>query len=174
MALGEWISVQSSRELYTRQIAVEASEIEQVPEEEEEELALIYQAKGLPEAQARATASRIMSDHATALDTLSREELGIDPQELGGSAWEAAISSFVLFAIGAIIPVAPFIFLSGLAAVVTSAALSALGLFGIGAAITLLTGRSVLFSGARQVAIGIAAAAITYVLGTLLGVAIGG
>jgi VIT1/CCC1 family predicted Fe2+/Mn2+ transporter len=174
MAMGEWISVQSSRELYTRQIRVEAAEIEEVPDEEEEELALIYQAKGLPEAQARAMAARIMADPATALDTLSREELGIDPQELGGSAYEAAITSFVLFAIGAIVPVAPFIFLSGWQAVVVSAVLSALALFGIGAAITLMTGRSVLFSGLRLVAIGIAAAALTYGLGTLLGVAIGG
>jgi VIT1/CCC1 family predicted Fe2+/Mn2+ transporter len=174
MAMGEWISVQSSRELYTRQIRVEAAEIEEVPDEEEEELALIYQAKGLPEAQARAMAARIMADPATALDTLSREELGIDPQELGGSAYEAAITSFVLFAIGAIVPVAPFIFLSGWQAVVVSAVLSALALFGIGAAITLMTGRSVLFSGMRQVGIGIAAAALTYGLGTLLGVAIGG
>jgi VIT1/CCC1 family predicted Fe2+/Mn2+ transporter len=174
MAMGEWISVQSSRELYTRQIRVEAAEIEEVPDEEEEELALIYQAKGLPEAQARAMAARIMADPATALDTLSREELGIDPQELGGSAYEAAITSFVLFAIGAIVPVAPFIFLSGWQAVVVSAVLSALALFGIGAAITLMTGRSVLFSGLRQVGIGIAAAALTYGLGTLLGVAIGG
>jgi VIT1/CCC1 family predicted Fe2+/Mn2+ transporter len=166
--------VQSSRELYTRQIRVEAAEIEEVPDEEQEELALIYQAKGLPETQARAMAARIMADHATALDTLSREELGIDPQELGGSAYEAAITSFVLFAIGAIVPVAPFIFLAGWLAVVTSAVLSALALFGIGAAITLMTGRSVLFSGVRQVAIGIAAAALTYGLGTLLGVAIGG
>lgn len=174
MAMGEWISVQSSRELYARQIKVEASEIDEVPDEEEEELALIYQAKGLPENQARAMASRIMSDQATALDTLSREELGIDPQELGGSAYEAAITSFVLFAIGAILPVAPFIFLTGWAAVITSAVLSALSLFGIGSAITLLTGRSVLFSGTRQVLIGIAAAALTYGLGTLLGTAVHG
>ena len=119
-------------------------------------------------------AARIMADQATALDTLSREELGIDPQELGGSAYEAAITSFVLFAIGAIVPVAPFIFLAGWLAVVTSAVLSALALFGIGAAITLMTGRSVLLSGTRQVVIGGAAAALTYALGTLLGVAIHG
>lgn len=174
MAMGEWISVQSSRELYTRQIAVEQSELEKVPEEEEVELALIYQAKGMPEKEARAMAHRLMSDHAGALDTLSREELGIDPQQLGGSAWEAAITSFVLFALGAIVPVAPFFFLTGAAAVITSAAASALALFGIGAAITILTGRSVLFSGTRQVLIGLAAAALTYALGQLLGVAMGG
>jgi VIT1/CCC1 family predicted Fe2+/Mn2+ transporter len=174
MAMGEWISVQSSRELFSRQIKVEAAELEEVPDEEEEELSLIYQAKGLPEEQAKTLAARLLADKPSALDTLSREELGIDPKELGGSAWEAAITSFFLFAIGAIIPVLPFIFLTGWTAVVTSAVLSALALFGIGAAITLMTGRSVWFSGMRQVLIGMAAAALTYGLGRLLGTAIGG
>ena len=174
MALGEWISVQSSRELYERQIAVERSELEQIPDEEQEELALIYQAKGLPEDQARDLAARLIADQSTALDTLAREELGIDPEELGGSAWEAALTSFMLFALGAIVPVAPFLFLAGTAAVIASVALSGLGLFGIGAAITLLTGRSVLYSGARQVLIGFAAAGITFLIGRLIGVAIAG
>jgi len=174
MAMGEWISVQSSRELYNRQIAVEAQELAEVPDEEEEELTLIYQAKGLSEPQARALAARLIADPATALDTLSREELGIDPKELGGSAWEASATSFGLFALGAIVPLAPFVFLTGAPAVIVSATLSASALFGIGAAITLLTGRSALFSGARQVAIGLAAAALTFALGRLLGVAVSG
>jgi VIT1/CCC1 family predicted Fe2+/Mn2+ transporter len=174
MALGEWISVQSSRELYERQIAIERDELEQIPDEEETELALIYQAKGLPEAQARDLAARLIADRPSALDTLAREELGVDPEELGGSAWEAALTSFMLFALGAIVPVAPFLFLNGLAAVAASVALSALGLFGIGAAITLLTGRSVLYSGARQVVIGLAAAGITFAIGRLIGVAVAG
>jgi VIT1/CCC1 family predicted Fe2+/Mn2+ transporter len=174
MAMGESISVQSSRELYTRQISIEAAELEEVPDEEEEELSLIYQAKGIPENQAKIIAARLMADKSSALDTLSREELGIDPKELGGSAWEAAITSFFLFAVGAIIPVSPFIFLTGWPAVITSAILSALALLGIGAAITLLTGKSVWFSGLRQVLIGMAAAALTYALGTLLGVAVSG
>lgn len=174
MALGEWLSVQSSRELYQRQIAIEAEELATAPQEEEEELALIYQAKGLSEEQARQLAARLISNEATALDTLSREELGIDPDELGGSAWEAAFTSFVLFAIGAIIPVAPFIFLSGIPAVAVSLILSAFGMFGIGAAITLMTGRSVLFSGARQMLFGLVAAAVTYGIGYLMGTAIAG
>lgn len=174
MALGEWISVQSSRELYDRQIRIERREVEEVPEEEEEELALIYEAKGLPEAQARSLAARIMANKATALDTLTREELGIDPEELGGSAWVAAITSFCLFAVGAIVPVAPFFFLKGSLAVIMSLVCSGLALFAIGAGITLLTGRSVLFSGFRQVIFGFAAAGITYALGRLLGVSIGG
>ncbi|MFN8501382.1 VIT1/CCC1 transporter family protein [Kouleothrix sp.] len=173
MALGEWISVQSSRELYERQIAIERDELATNPAEEQAELALIYQAKGLPEAQAQAMAARLSADSATALDTLAREELGVDPQELGGSAWEAALTSFVLFALGAIVPVAPFLFLSGAAAVLTSVALCGLGLFGIGAAITLLTGRSVWYSGMRQVIIGFAAAGITFAIGRLIGVSIG-
>jgi VIT1/CCC1 family predicted Fe2+/Mn2+ transporter len=174
MALGEWISVQSSRELYQRQIAIEERELAEIPDEEAEELALIYTAKGLAPDQARALAARIIADKAGALDTLAREELGIDPEELGGSAWEAAITSFVLFAIGAIIPVAPFLFLSGLTAVLVSVGHSAVGLFLIGAAITLLTGRSVLYSGMRQVIIGLAAAALTYLVGRLIGVSLGG
>lgn len=174
MALGEWISVQSSRELYERQIAIEREELEAAPEEEAQELALIYQAKGLDEVQAQALAQRIIADHDTALDTLAREELGIDPEELGGSAVEAAVTSFLLFATGAIIPVLPFLFLVSFTAVVVSVVLSTLGLFGIGAAITLLTGRSVWRSGTRQVVVGLAAAAITFAIGRLVGVSLGG
>ena len=174
MALGEWLSMQSSRELFQRQIAVEAAEIAEAPEEEEEELALIYQAKGLSSEDARKLAGRLMSDHENALDTLAREELGIDPNELGGSAWEAAITSFCLFAAGAIIPVFPFLFLSGLRAVGVSVAVSALTLFLIGAAITLLTGRSVWYSGMRQLLIGLTAAVLVYGVGHLLGVTLSG
>lgn len=172
MALGEWLSVQSSRELYERQIAIERREVAEAPEEEQEELALIYQAKGLPEAQAQSLAANLMRNPQTALDTLSREELGIDPEELGGSAWAAAITSFLLFATGAIVPVAPFLFLTGPGAVYASLAFSGLGLFVIGAGITLLTGRSLLYSGLRQVLFGFAAAGITFGLGRVIGVAI--
>ena len=174
MALGEWLSVQSSRELYQRQIEIERVEIANAPAEEAEELALIYQARGLDETQARTMAARIMEDDANALQTLAREELGIDPKALGGSAWEAAITSFLLFAVGAIIPVAPFMFLSGMTAVITSLIFSTIGLFVIGAGITLFTGRSVLSSGGRQVLFGLAAAAITYLIGRLIGVNVGG
>lgn len=172
MALGEWLSVQSARELHQRQLDIERREIEEMPEEEQEELALIYQAKGLDEEEANKLAARIMNDPDLALDTMAREELGIDPSDLGGSAWEAAITSFFLFAIGAIIPVVPFMFASGLVAVAWSMAVSGLGLFGIGAGITLVTGRSVWRSGFRQMALGLVAAVITYGVGTLLGVAI--
>ncbi len=173
MALGEWISVKSSRELFERQMTTERAELAHAPEEERAELALIYEAKGLTREQAEALAGQLSSDPQTALDTLAREELGLDPEEMGGSAMEAALTSFLLFAVGAIIPVLPFIFSGGLPAVTISVILSTIGLFGIGAAITLFTGRSVLFSGTRQVVIGLAAAAITFGIGRLLGVTIG-
>lgn len=174
MALGEWISVQSSRELCEKQLRTERAEIETNPEEEIEELVLIYQARGLSEANARELALRLMADRTGALETLAREELNIDPSELGGSAWEAAVASFVLFALGAIIPVIPFFVLSGLNAVIVSALFSIVGLFIIGAAITLFTGRSVWWSGMRQVLFGLAAAAVTYGIGRLIGVSVAG
>ena len=174
MALGEWISVQSSRELYQKQIRTEKEEIASNPAEEVEELALIYQARGLEESTARQLAQQLMSNEDTALEALSRDELGINPEELGGSAWEAAITSFFLFALGAIIPVFPFIFLSGTPAVVASLVCSAVGLFLIGTVITLFTGRSVLYSGTRQVLFGLGAAAVTFTVGRLLGVSVAG
>ena len=174
MALGEWLSVQSSRELYQHQIGIERAEIASAPQEEAEELALIYQSRGIEAEQARSMAQQIMQDPVGALDTLSREELSVNPEELGGSAWEAAITSFVLFALGAIIPVFPYIFLQGTTAVVVSVACSMVGLFVIGAGITLFTGKSVLFSGVRQMGFGLAAAAITYLIGRLIGGNLGG
>ena len=174
MAMGEWLSVQSARELAQRQLAIEAAEITAVPDEEREELALIYQAKGLSEEEANKVAAEVMADADNALDTLAREELGIDPQELAGSAWEAAGTSFLLFALGAIIPVGPFLFLTGGTALVTSLGVSALALWGIGAAITLVTGRSAVSTGLRQLLFGLAAAALTYSIGRVLGVTLAG
>ena len=172
MAIGEWLSVQSARELYGHQISIEKQEIESAPEEEQEELALIYQAKGIDESTAKTMAENLMKQEGSALDTLSREELGIDPNELGGSAWGAAITSFFLFAMGAIFPVFPFFFSSGLIAVGISLLFSAVGLFAIGAGITLTSGTPLLKSGSRQVLLGFAAAAITFGLGRLVGGAI--
>ena len=174
MAIGEWLSVTSSRELSQQQIDIEADELAHAPEEEKEELVLIYQAKGLGEAQARALADRLMSNKDTALDTLAREELGIDPDALGGSPWAAAASSFSLFALGAIFPVAPFFWLTGNVAVAASVALGGLALIAIGAGTSLFTGRSFAFSAARQLLGGLAAAAITYGIGRLIGVAVTG
>ena len=153
MAMGEWISVQSSRELSARELAVEQRHIATESEVEQAELALVYEQKGLHPREARRVAERLSADPATALDTHAREELGIDPDELGGSPWVAAGASFALFVVGAILPILPFVFLSGNTAVAMALGVSALGLFGIGAAITLLTGRSVLVSGFRQLAL---------------------
>jgi len=173
MALGEWLSVQSSRELYRHQLDTEAAELQMAPEEEEEELALIYESRGLAPEQARAFAAGMMSNQEMALETLAREELGFDPNELGGSAWEAAITSFLLFSFGAIVPVLPFLFARGAMALGASIVGSALALFAVGAAITLFTGRNVLFSGFRQVAFGLIAAALTFGVGRLVGVSLG-
>jgi VIT1/CCC1 family predicted Fe2+/Mn2+ transporter len=174
MALGEWLSVQSSRELYQHQLSIERNEIAAAPQEEAEELSLIYQARGIPEAQARQMAMKIMKDQDSALDALAREELSVDPQELGGSAWEAALTSFILFALGAVVPVISFLFLSGLPAIAVSLVLSALGLFILGAGITLFTGRNVFYSGLRQVLFGLMAAAVTFGIGRLIGVNLAG
>jgi len=174
MALGEWLSVQSSRELYQHQLDTEAEEIQASPEEEAEELALIYESRGLEKQVAKELADKVLANQETALDTLAREELGINPDDLGGSAWEAAITSFILFALGAIIPVAPFIFTTGMTAVFISIGLSTLGLFALGAAITLFTGRSIWYSGMRMVIFGLLAAAITFGIGRLIGVSIAG
>jgi VIT1/CCC1 family predicted Fe2+/Mn2+ transporter len=172
MALGEWVSVTSSRELAEREIGVEREELAAAPEEEREELQLIYEAKGVPKDEARLLSARLLDDHGAALDVLAREELGIDPAQLGGSPRVAAITSFLLFAFGAIFPVLPYLVTSGTAALVASIALSAAALFAIGAAITLFTGRSVWVSGGRQAILGLGAAGLTYTLGRLLGTAI--
>jgi VIT1/CCC1 family predicted Fe2+/Mn2+ transporter len=175
MALGEWLSVQSSRELYSHQIKIEKEELESNPIEEQEELALIYQAKGLSEPRARELSAAIMAtDKNSILDTLAREELGIDPQELGGSAYVAAFTSFFLFSLGALFPLLPFAFLSGNIAVYMSMAVSAFALFLVGAAITLMTGRNIFYSGFRQVIIGLTAAIITFGIGKLIGISVGG
>jgi VIT1/CCC1 family predicted Fe2+/Mn2+ transporter len=171
MGAGEYISVTSQRELFEREIALEAEEIEAMPDEEANELALIYRAKGVGREEAEAMAARIMRDHTTALDTMAREELGLNPDELG-SPWGVAASSFVSFAAGAVVPVLPWLVASGTAAFVASIALSVLALFLVGAGISLLTGRSLLQSGARQLLVGGLAAAATFGIGRLIGVSV--
>lgn len=172
MSLGEWISVKSAQELGERQMEIERMEIETDPEGEEHELALIYIAKGIAEGKAKEMAHSVMENKSHAYEVLVKEELGIHMEELKGSPWEAAISSFVLFVIGAIIPVAPFFIWSGYTAVIISIIFSAIGLFLIGGAITLFTGRSVWYSGFRQVLFGLVAALITFGIGKIIGVAI--
>ena len=174
MAIGEWISVQSARELYQRQVTTEAAEIRSVPDEEQEELALIYEAKGLPQEEAQQVAERLMADEQAALDAMVREELGLDPNQLGGSPYAAGAASFLLFSIGAVIPLIPYFITSGTAALVAAVCCAALGLFTIGTLITLLTGRNAIFSGTRQLCFGLLAAGLTFGLGRLIGTAVGG
>ena len=169
MAAGEYISMQSQRELFENQISLEREEMRVMPEVEREELAEIYRAKGLPKAEAEAVADRLMKDPEKALDTMVREELGLDPDELG-SPWGAAWSSFISFAAGAVVPLIPFLLGTGLTATIFALALSFAALFGVGAAVSLVTGRGLVFSGTRQVLIGALAAAVTYAVGTLIGV----
>ncbi|HJW18763.1 MAG TPA: VIT1/CCC1 transporter family protein [Flavisolibacter sp.] len=173
MALGEWISVKSSQELYENQMAIEMEEVKTNPEGEMKEIALIYIAKGIPEEQAYQMASDIMKDSSSAHEILVKEELGINAEELKGSALQAAVYSFILFSIGAIIPLAPFLFTGGVKAIILSVIFSASGLFLIGSAITLFTGKNLWYSGFRQVLFGLIAAAITFGIGKLIGVSIG-
>ncbi|MGB3269138.1 MAG: VIT1/CCC1 transporter family protein [Rhodanobacter sp.] len=170
MALGEWLSVNSSREFYQAQITERAERLAVAPEEGREHIAGIYRDKGLEPAAAEHLAEHVAETPRAALDMLVREDLGVDPAELGGSAYGAAISSFCLFACGALFPVAPYFFLGGQAALLASACSTAAGLALIGIGTSLFTGRGMLFSIARQFAITSVAAAITFGVGHLLGV----
>ena len=172
MALGEWLSVTNSREFAGAQIAQEKQELEENPEAERKELALIFQAKGLPREDAQRVARELMRDKTTALETLTREELGIDPAEMGGNPWSAAGFSFLLFAVSAFFPVLPFFFTGGLPGMAWSAGLSAVALGAIGLGTSLFSGRGPLYSALRQIGIGAAAAGVTYATGALIGVSI--
>lgn len=173
MAAGEYVSMRAQRELFEQQIAMEQQELEMSPKEEEEELSLIYQAKGIPEKEAALLARRIVENPKTAIDTLAREELGLDPSQLG-SPWSAAASSFVAFVAGALVPVLPYLFVAGQVAWIASALFSCLALFGVGALLSIFTARGPLLSGLRMLVIGLLASGITYMVGWLLGVSVAG
>jgi len=174
MALGEWLSVQSARELYAHQLRLEGAELEERPEEEERELRAIYESRGIPSNEAGTLARRIVrGDRRTALATMAREELGIDPEELGGSAWVASVTSFLLFALGAAVPLVPFLVAEGPGAVIAASILAGTTLAGVGAFITRLTGQPPVRAALRQLAFGAVAAAITFGIGRLVGTAIG-
>jgi VIT1/CCC1 family predicted Fe2+/Mn2+ transporter len=172
MASGEYVSVRAQREMFEHQISLERKELETYPDEEAEELALIYTARGMSREDARALAVRTIADPERALDTLAREELGLNPDELG-SPWGAAIASFAAFAVGALIPLVPYAAGAGARSLEASLAITAFALFGIGAAISLFTGRSLVLNGLRMLAIGAAAGGATWGIGHLLGVALG-
>ncbi len=172
MAAGEYISMRSQREMFEYQIGLEREELEEYPQEEAAELALIYAAKGIPEAEASRLAQHLIADPQRALDTLAREELGLNPDELG-SPWQAALSSFGAFALGALVPLVPFFFGRGAAALNLSIGLTALALFAVGATLSLYTGRHALRGGLRMLLIGALAGAATYAIGHALGASLG-
>jgi vacuolar iron transporter family protein len=170
MGLGEYLSVQSTRELFARELEIEAHELETDPAAEIDELCSIYERKGIPSEQAHELAARIVrGDPQFALDTMAREELGFDPKQLGGSAWVAAGTSLGLFALGAFVPLLPFLLIGGGPAVLVAATVSGMALFGLGAAVTNLTNMNPIRAGLRQLAFGAVAAAITYGIGAAVG-----
>ena len=171
MAAGEYVSVRSQREMYEYQIGLERDELAEYPEEEAHELALIYEARGIAGDEALRMARQIIADPALALDTLAREELGLNPEDLG-SPWGAALSSFISFGIGSAIPLLPFLLGRSGASLPAVVALTAVALFAVGATLSLYTGRSAWLSGARMLAIGAAAGGITFLVGKLLGVSL--
>ncbi|HEX8012985.1 MAG TPA: VIT1/CCC1 transporter family protein [Casimicrobiaceae bacterium] len=168
MATGEFVSVRSQRELFEYQIGLERAELKEYPDAEAQELALIYKAKGLSGSEAQRVAKKLVSDPEHALDTLAREELGLNPDELG-SPWGAALASFFSFALGAAIPLVPFALRAGALALPIAAASTALSLFLVGATLSLFTGRAAVASGARMLLLGALAAAVTFGIGKLFG-----
>ena len=171
MATGEYISVRSQKDIYEHQIDIERAELEEWPEEEEEELVLIYRAKGIEESQAKVIASALMADPNRALDTMAREELGLNPQDLG-SPWLAAISSLLAFALGALIPIIPILFSSGNISIILSAIFSSLALFIVGGIVSVASGKNIFVGAARMLLAGTLAATFTYGVGYLLGISI--
>lgn len=169
MAAGEYVSVRSQREMFEYQIGLERAELDQYPQEEAAELALIFAHKGMEKAEARALADKLIADPDRALDTLAREELGLNPDELG-SPWSAAGFSFLSFSAGAALPLLPFLFTGAGRALPVAIGLTAVALFGVGATLSLFTGRSAGLGGLRMLAIGGAAGVGTYIIGKALGV----
>ena len=172
MATGEYVSMRAQREMFERQLRLEEIELLLSPEEERAELALIYRAKGVPPDEAQQLADRILQDPKIALDTLAREELGLDPSALG-SPWGASIGSFLAFAAGAIVPVVAYFFGSGWPNFATSAIVSGAALFAVGVGVSLFTGRGAMYSGLRQLGLGAAAAGLTYGIGSAIGAGTG-
>lgn len=171
MAAGEYISMRSQREMFEYQIGLERDELAQYPEEEAEELALIYVARGMQEDEAQSLAQHMIADPELGLDTLAREELGLNPEELG-SPGLAALVSFFAFTSGGLIPLLPYLVSLKQFNLQASITLTALALFGVGAVLSLFTGRSALRGGLRMLLIGGAAGLLTYGIGNLMGASI--
>ena len=171
MAAGEYVSVRAQRDVYEREIEVERAELEEMPKEEMQELAFIYQRKGFTRQEARAVAERIISNPEVALATLAREELGLDPSQLG-YPWIAAISSFLAFGLGAVIPLLPNLFTEGLLALMLTIAVSGVATVGIGVLLGIITGKNPLWGGGRMLLAGTIAAGVTYGIGSAIGISL--
>ena len=171
MAAGEYVSMRSQRDVYENEIRLEKAKIEHMPDEERRELVLIYRAKGLSAKEAEAVASRVMQDPEVALETMSREELGLDPSGLG-SPWAAALSSLVAFVVGASVPILPYLFGVGDLAFVLSGVLSGCALVLVGAMLGWLSNRPIIWSGVRMLLVGSGAAVVTFGVGRAIGVVI--
>ena len=171
MAAGEYVSVRAQRDVYEREIEVERAELEEMPKEEMQELAFIYQRKGFTRQEARAVAERIISNPEVALATLAREELGLDPSQLG-YPWMAAISSFLAFGLGAVIPLLPNLFTEGLLALMLTIAVSGVATVGIGVLLGIITGKNPLWGGGRMLLAGTIAAGVTYGIGSAIGISL--
>ena len=171
MAAGEYVSVRAQRDVYEREIEVERAELEEMPKEEMQELAFIYQRKGFTRQEARAVAERIISNPEVALATLAREELGLDPSQLG-YPWMAAISSFLAFGLGAVIPLLPNLFAEGFLALMLTIAVSGVATVGIGVLLGIITGKNPLWGGGRMLLAGTIAAGVTYGIGSAIGISL--
>jgi VIT1/CCC1 family predicted Fe2+/Mn2+ transporter len=169
MGAGEYLSMRSQREMFEHQIGLEREELKEYPKEEAAELALIYEAKGLSKEEAQEISEKLIAEPDQALNTLAREELGLNPEQLG-SPWGATLSSFSFFAIGAMIPLCPFLFLTGHSTLWVSILFTGAALFLVGAALSLFTGKRVIGGGLRMLVIGGGAGAATFFIGKLLGV----
>jgi VIT1/CCC1 family predicted Fe2+/Mn2+ transporter len=172
MAAGEYISMRVQREVFEARIALEQREIQRAPQDEREEVSVIFQAKGVPPADADRVADHIMADPAVVLDLMAREELGLNPDDLG-SPWGAAVFSFLAFSVGAIVPILPYLLSNGLAALLVALAITGLALFGVGVATARLTQRPPLWGGVRMMLIGGSATGVTYLVGRVVGVSLG-
>jgi vacuolar iron transporter family protein len=172
MGIGEWISVTSQRELWEGEVVLDSEHLDALPENGANELALLFRARGMARADAEAAAREMLVDREAAARLLASEKLGFDPRALG-SPWTAALSNFTAFVVGATVPVAPYVVTSGTAAFVGAIVAAAVALFAVGALISVLTYRPMWRAGLRQLAIGALAAGATFVLGSLVGGAVG-
>ena len=173
MAAGEYISMRSQREAYEHILLQKRAAIETNPEREEMDLALLYEAKGLPRADAQLVAGHVISDPEVALDTIARESLGINPNQLG-SPWGATISSFTAFVIGSLVPILPYLLGVEDRAALVSAVLSALALVCVGGLLSWTSSRSPVWGALRMLFVGGLAASVTFGVGSLIGVSLGG